>query len=62
MSSGILLFVINGVPLRFAAWIVKNMLDAGLVIDGLLPAIFGSIIVSIDSTGVSFLLPDDKKS
>jgi uncharacterized membrane protein YvlD (DUF360 family) len=62
MSSELFLFVINGVTLWFAAWIVKNVFDVGLVIDGLLPAIFGSIIVSVDSTGPSSLLPEDKKS
>jgi putative membrane protein len=62
MTLGLFLFVINSVTLWLAAWITENVFDAGLVIDGLLPAIFGSIIVSVVSTGLSFLLPDVEKS
>ena len=62
MTLGLFLFVINSVTLWLAAWITENVFDAELVIDGLLPAIFGSIIVSVVSAGLSFLLPDVEKS
>ena len=62
MTLALFLFVINGVTLWLAAWIAENVFDAGLVLDGLLLATFGSVIVSVVSTGLSVLLPGDEKS
>jgi hypothetical protein len=44
MTIGLFLFVINGVTLWLAAWIAENVFEVGFVIDGLLPAILGSIM------------------
>lgn len=52
LTMGLFLFVINAFTLWLAAWISENWLEAGFSIDGVLPAFFGAIIVSI----ISFFL------
>ncbi len=56
------LFVVNGVTLWLAAWVAGNVFEAAFVIDGLLPAILGSIIASLVSTKPIFVLVDDDMS
>jgi putative membrane protein len=61
MTIGLFLIVINGVMLWLAARLANRVFDAGFVVDGLLPAILGSVIVSVVSTVLSFFLVDDDK-
>jgi putative membrane protein len=60
MTIGLFLFVINGITLWLSAWIVDEVFELGFQIDGLLPAILGSIIVSLVSIVLSFFLKDDE--
>jgi putative membrane protein len=43
-----------------ASWISVNLFNVGFYVDGLWPAILGSIVVSIVSFLLSLLLPDNK--
>lgn len=50
LSLGLFTLVINAVLLMFVAYIVT-----GFEIDGFIPALFGSIIMSILSVGLTFI-------
>lgn len=50
LSLGLFTLVINAILLMFVAYIVT-----GFEIDGFIPALFGSIIMSILSVGLSFI-------
>jgi putative membrane protein len=46
------MLVVNGLTFWLASWIAVNWFDIGFYVDGLWPAILGSIVVSV----VTFLL------
>ena len=50
LSLGLFTLVINAILLMFVAYIVT-----GFEIDGFIPALFGSIIMSILSVGLTFI-------
>ncbi len=61
LTMGLFLFVINGVTLWLSAWISENWLSAGFTIDGIFPAIFGAIIVSVISFFLNILVTSDEE-
>jgi len=52
LTLGLFTFVVNGLTFWAGSWVAVNWFNVGFYVDGLWPAIFGSIVVSI----VSFLL------
>lgn len=57
-TLGLFMFIINAITLYLSAWVATNWFNAGFVIDGFWPALWGSIIVSIVAWGLSLVLPD----
>ena len=53
LTLGLFTFVVNAIMLLLTAWVVK-----GLVIDGLVSAILGAIVLSVVSTIMSMLAHD----
>ena len=60
LTMGLFMIVVNGLALWMASWISVNLFNVGFYVDGLWPAILGSIVVSIVSFLLSLLLPDNK--
>ncbi len=60
LTMGLFMIVVNGLALWSASWISVNVFNVGFYVDGLWPAILGSIVVSIVSFLLSLLLPDNK--
>ena len=60
LTMGLFMIVVNGLALWLASWISVNVFNVGFYVDGLWPAILGSIVVSIVSFLLSLLLPDNK--
>jgi len=58
-TMGLFMIVVNGLALWLASWISVNVFNIGFYVDGLWPAILGSIVVSIVSFLLSILLPDN---
>ncbi len=59
LTMGLFMIVVNGLALWAASWISVNVFNVGFYVDGLWPAILGSIVVSIVSFLLSLLLPDN---
>ena len=59
LTMGLFMIVVNGLALWLASWISVNLFNVGFYVDGLWPAILGSIVVSIVSFLLSLLLPDN---
>ncbi|MEJ2301674.1 MAG: phage holin family protein [Anaerolineales bacterium] len=49
---------LNGISFWLASWIAVNWFNIGFYVDGLWPAILGSIVVSIVTFLLALLLPD----
>jgi putative membrane protein len=60
LTFGLFLIVINAFTFWFASWIAQNWLNQGFVVDGFLPALLGSIVVSIVGAVLTLFLPDRK--
>lgn len=52
LTLGLFMIVINGATFWLASWIAVNWFNIGFFVDGLWPAILGSLVVSV----VTFLL------
>jgi putative membrane protein len=57
LTLGLFLLVINAVLLLLAAWIAQQA-GAAFFVDGFMPALYGSIVISVVSFVLSMLLPD----
>jgi putative membrane protein len=57
-TLGLFLFVINAVVLWAAAWISVHWFGTGFRIDGFVPALLGSIVVSVVSWLLSMMIED----
>ncbi len=62
LTMGLFMIVVNGLALWLASWISVNLFNVGFYVDGLWPAMLGSIVVSIVSFLLSLLLPDNKQT
>jgi putative membrane protein len=59
LTFGLFIFIINAFTLWLSSWIAINWLDVGFYVDSFLAALLGSIIVSIVSFVMDFLVPDN---
>lgn len=62
LTMGLFMIVVNGLALWAASWISVNLFNVGFYVDGLWPAMLGSIVVSIVSFLLSLLLPDNTQT
>jgi putative membrane protein len=62
LTMGLFMIVVNGLALWLASWISVNLFNVGFYVDGLWPAMLGSIVVSIVSFLLSLLLPDNRQT
>ena len=60
-TLGLFLIVINAFTLWLSSWVAVNWFGVDFVVDGFVPALFGSIVVSIVSFLLNTLLVDKKK-
>lgn len=58
VTLGLFIFIINAFTLWLSSWIAVNWLDVGFHIDNFLAALLGSIIVSIVTFAMEFLVSD----
>lgn len=58
LTMGLFIFVVNGAVFLASSWVAVNWLNIGFFIDGIWPAIMGSIVVSVVSFVLSLLLVD----
>jgi putative membrane protein len=61
LTLGLFMLVVNGISFWLASWVAVNWLNIGFYVDGLWPAILGSIVVSIVTFLLAILLPDTKE-
>ena len=59
ITLGFFMLVVNGLTFWASSWVAVNWFNVGFYVDGLWPAIFGSIVVSIVSFLLSIALKDD---
>lgn len=62
LTMGLFMVVVNGLVLWSASWISVNLFNVGFYVDGLWPAILGSLVVSIVSFLLSLLIPDNQQT
>jgi len=60
ITLGLFMLVINAMTLSLTAWISQQF-GLQFYVDGFLPALFGSIVISIISFVLSILLIDEKE-
>lgn len=59
LTLGLFIFVVNALCLMLASWLTVNIFGGtGIVVDSFWAALIGSIVVSLVSWALSFLLPD----
>lgn len=61
VTLGLFMFVINGLTFWASSWVAVNWFNVGFYVDGLWPAILGSIVVSIVSFLLSMVFKDDDR-
>jgi len=59
-TLGLFMLVINGITFWAASWVAVNVFNVGFYVDGLWPAILGSIVVSVVSFLLSLFLVDQE--
>ena len=59
-TLGLFMLAINGFTLWFSSWIAQNWLNVGFYVDGIWPAFWGAIVVSIVSFVLSMVLVDKR--
>lgn len=60
MTLGLFILVVNAVCFYLAAWISRTIFDVRFNFDSVWAVLFGAIIISIVSTVLNWVLPDDK--
>lgn len=58
LTLGLFMLVVNALSFWLASWIAVNWFNVGFYVDGLWPALWGSIIVSVVSFLLSLFLAD----
>jgi len=61
LTLGLFVLVINGFSLWLASAIAVNWFHVGFYVDGFLPAILGSVVVSVVSVILTALLREDSR-
>lgn len=53
LTLGLFLFVINALMLELAGYLSRNITHAGILVEGFIPALVGSVVISIVSAILS---------
>lgn len=61
LTLGLFTLVINAICFSLSSWLAQTFFGAGFIVDGFLPALLGSIVVSIVSFLLSLFLPDENE-
>jgi putative membrane protein len=59
LTLGLFLLVINGLMLWLSSYIAVNWFDVGFYVNGFVPALLGSIVVSVVSFVANLIFHDD---
>lgn len=59
LTLGLFHFILNAFMLLLTSW-VAGQLDVAFTVDGFVPALVGSVVISLVSTLIDFVVPDDK--
>jgi putative membrane protein len=59
LTLGLFILVINGITLWLGAIVANSFFHAGFYVDGIIPAILGSIVVSVVSVILNLVLRDE---
>lgn len=59
VTLGLFWFVIGGIVLAASSWLSLRFFDAGIVIDGLLSAILGALVIGLITGALGFFLMRD---
>jgi putative membrane protein len=60
LTLGLFIFVINALMLLLTA-LIADQFQLGFTVDGFVPALIGSVIISVVSLVLSILIPDDDR-
>lgn len=60
LTLGLFTLVVNAICFWLSAWISRSIFDVKFDFDGIWPVLLGAIIISIVSTVLSWVLPDDR--
>lgn len=60
MTLGLFIFVVNAICLYLAAWISRSIFDVQFSFDNIFAVLLGAVIISIVSTVLNWVLPDDR--
>lgn len=60
LTLGLFTFIINAMMLSITSWFSNNF-ELGFQVEGFSPAFWGSLVISIVSIILSFILPTDKR-
>ncbi len=60
LTLGLFTLVVNAVCFYASAWISRTIFDVRFDFDGIWPVLLGAIIISIVSTVLNWVLPDDR--
>ena len=60
LTLGLFIFVVNALMLWFTAW-VAGQFNLGFEVSGFWPALWGALVISLVSFGISLLIKDEDK-
>jgi putative membrane protein len=60
LTLGLFILVVNAICFYVAAWISRSIFDVQFSFESVWTVLFGAIIISIVSTVINWVLPDDQ--
>ncbi|MCC6674284.1 MAG: phage holin family protein [Thermomicrobiales bacterium] len=60
VTLGLFILVINAICFYLAAWISRTIFDVRFTFDSIWAALLGAIVISVVSTILNWVLPDDR--
>jgi putative membrane protein len=60
LTLGLFILVVNSVCFYLAAWISRTIFDVRFAFDSIWAVLLGAIVISIVSTVLNWILPDDQ--
>ena len=61
LTLGLFTFVLNAIMLWLSSYIAVHYFQVGFYVDGFIPALLGSLVVSVVSTVLSWILESNEK-
>jgi putative membrane protein len=60
LTLGLFIFVVNAICFYLAAWISRSIFDVRFNFDSIWAVLLGAIVISVVSTVLNWVLPDDR--